>query len=185
MPDGSRFASGCTRFLDEDPNAQEATVKIYVKIEPVNLGFSVLAQVDTGAPWSILMREVAEALTLLDGQGEPVTLNTAYGRIGGYLKRVNITLLADEGGSVEVESTVFVSEEWPAGSFLGYTGMLERVRFAVDPQQNFFTLVLSCNCCSEGLPTFEKRRQWSGISRNHLFLVPNLYMAKTSRKQGA
>lgn len=136
--DGTAFATGRTRFLDEDPLAGEGTAKIYVKVEPGDLGLPILAQVDTGAPWSILGTDIAEAMDLLDGQGEPVGLSTRLGRIEGQLKRAKITILADEGESVEIEATVFVSTEWTAGSFLGYVGTLERVRFAVDPQQNFF-----------------------------------------------
>ena len=48
------------------------------------------------------------------------------------------TLVADEGDSVEVDSTVFVSVNGPAGNFIGYTGFLERIRFAIDPQDNAF-----------------------------------------------
>jgi hypothetical protein len=49
-----------------------------------------------------------------------------------------LTILADDGESLEVQATVFVSRDWPAGTFLGYSGFLERIRFAVDPQQNDF-----------------------------------------------
>ena len=38
----------------------------------------------------------------------------------------------------QVESTVFVSPEWPEGNFIGYSGLLERIRFAIDPGSNSF-----------------------------------------------
>ena len=136
--DGTAFAIGRTRFLDEDPVNREKSPKIYVKIEPGDFGSPVLAQLDTGAPWSILESQIAEEMALFGGQGQPTSLETRFGRITGYLERTKITILADEGESVEIEATVFVSREWPAGSFLGYAGLLERVRFAVDPQQNLF-----------------------------------------------
>jgi hypothetical protein len=136
--DGTAFAIGRTRFLDEDPIQPENSPKIYIKIEPGDLGSPVLAQLDTGAPWSILEVQIAEEVGLFGGQGQPIPLQTRFGRIDGYLERTKITILADEGDSVDIEATVFVSKEWPAGSFLGYAGLLERVRFAVDPQQNFF-----------------------------------------------
>ncbi|MGH7845163.1 MAG: hypothetical protein ACREQW_08345 [Candidatus Binatia bacterium] len=136
--DGASFATGRARFLDEDASALEGTAKIFVKIEPSNLGFPVLAQLDTGSPWSILKPEIAEAMQLTTEEGEPERLITRLGRIDGQLKRTNITLLADDGNSVELEATVFIPTEWTAGNFLGYGGLLERIRFAVDPQENFF-----------------------------------------------
>jgi hypothetical protein len=136
--DGTAFATGRMRFLDEDPGHPEKSHKLYVKIEPGDFGSPVLAQLDTGSAFSILDREIAEELTLFDGQGQPTNLDTRIGRISGRLERTKITILADEGESTEFEATVFVSRDWPAGSFLGYAGLLERVRFAVDPQQNFF-----------------------------------------------
>ena len=69
--DGADFATGRARFLDEDANALEGTAKIFVKIEPSNLGFPVLAQLDTGCPWSILKPEIAEAIQLMDEEGQP------------------------------------------------------------------------------------------------------------------
>jgi len=62
--DGVDFATGRARFLDEDANALEGTAKIFVKIEPSNLGSPVLAQLDTGSPWTILKPEIAEAINL-------------------------------------------------------------------------------------------------------------------------
>ena len=52
--------------------------------------------------------------------------------------RTVTTLVADDGDSVDVDSTVFVSPEWRAGNFIGYAGLLERIRFAVDPGTNAF-----------------------------------------------
>jgi hypothetical protein len=51
-----------------------------------------------------------------------------------------MTLIADDGDSLRIDATVFVSSDWPrrAGTFLGYSGLLERIRFAVDPQKNDF-----------------------------------------------
>jgi hypothetical protein len=136
--DGADFATGRARFLDEDANALEGTAKIFVKIEPLNLGFAVLAQLDTGSAWSILKPEIAEAMQLMNEEGEPKRLSTRFGSIDGQLKRTNITILADDGNSVELEATVFIPTEWTGENFLGYGGLLERVRFAVDPQENFF-----------------------------------------------
>jgi hypothetical protein len=136
--DGADFATGRARFFDEDANALEGTAKIFVKIEPSNLGFAVLAQLDTGCAWSILKPEIAEAMQLMNEEGQPERLRIRFGNIDGQLKRINITILADDGNCIELEATVFIPTEWTGGNFLGYGGLLERVRFAVDPQENFF-----------------------------------------------
>jgi hypothetical protein len=143
LPDGQQFSTGRARFFDDAPGVEEGTAKIYAKVEAEGLGAPILAQVDTGTAWSILAPEVAEAITLLDGAGEPVTLGTRYGPIRGRLENTTILILADDGESFEVRATVFCSREWPGGNFLGYSGLLERIRFAVDPQQNLFYFGLS------------------------------------------
>jgi predicted aspartyl protease len=97
-----------------------------------------LAQLDTGCPWSILKPEIAEAINLMEEEGQPQVLSTRLGIVNGQLKRTTITIIADDGNSIDVEATVFISADWTAGNFLGYGGLLERVRFAVDPQENFF-----------------------------------------------
>ncbi|TMA94558.1 MAG: hypothetical protein E6J74_15080 [Deltaproteobacteria bacterium] len=135
---GALFANGRARFLDEDSTAQEGTAKIFVKIEPADLGFSILAQLDTGSPWSILRSDVAAEIDFLDDLDQPITLHTRFGYIQGQLKRTTITILADDGDSLNIEATVFVSTQWQGGNFLGYSGLLERIRFAVAPEENTF-----------------------------------------------
>ena len=101
-------------------------------------GVSVLALLDTGAAWSIVDTEVADALGLFEEDGSQVTISSRVGRVTGKLVRVNATLVAEDGEGVELESTVFVSREWSHGSFVGYSGLLERIRFAIDPDSNSF-----------------------------------------------
>jgi predicted aspartyl protease len=138
LANGEQFSTGRTRFFDGASGGEEGTAKIYIKIEPEGFGAPIPALVDTGAAWSILDREVAEAVTLLDGEGPPAMISTRHGPIRGRLENTTLTILADDGESLEVQATVFVSRDWPAGTFLGYSGLLERIRFAVDPQQNHF-----------------------------------------------
>ncbi len=138
LPNGDAFTRGVARFYDEAPGGAEGTAKIYVKIEPQGLGAPVLAQLDTGSPYLVLEREIAEALELLQRDGEPLTLSTRVGSVDGHLERAIVRLVADAGDSLEIDATVFVSPDWQRGNFIGYTGLLERVRFAVDPQQNAF-----------------------------------------------
>ena len=82
---------------------------------------------------------VSTSITInFDEEGEPFNLSSRLGEIVGHLKRTKITILADDGESVEVNATVFVSKLWTGGNFLGYAGLLERVRFAIDPEHNHF-----------------------------------------------
>ncbi len=131
------FTTGRARFEDNAPWAAELTPKIYVKITPENLGVVLLALLDTGAPWSLLDAEVAESLNLLNGDGEPKTIKTWRGDVRGRLERINLRLHADEGDSLDFEATVFVAPDW-RGTFLGYGGLLQHIRFGLDATNNFF-----------------------------------------------
>lgn len=133
---GSVFASGRSRYLDKDPGHPSETASVHVQVEFDGVG--ALAMLDTGAAWSVLNADLADSLELFDRDGVPETISSRIGTVQGKLVRAMTTLVADEGDSVEVDSTVFVSREWPAGNFIGYTGFLERIRFAIDPQNNAF-----------------------------------------------
>ncbi len=135
--DGNLFARGRSRFLDSD-GGMEPTPKIFVKVLPGQAPIPLLAQLDTGTAWSVLDGEIAEALGFLEHVGPTVSLSTRTGTIRGKLIRAPLMLVADEGESYELEATLFVSRDWTYGNFLGYSGFLDRVRFAVDPGTNDF-----------------------------------------------
>lgn len=60
----------------------------------------------------------------------------------GSITRLSIRLLADEGDSLTVDATAFipdVEEYWgDLPVFIGLTGFMERLRFAVDPSTDTF-----------------------------------------------
>ena len=117
----------------------EPTAKIFVRVNIGHLGTNVLAQVDTGAPWSILSQDFIQALDLLSVADRSVTLSTRLGLLRGGLIKLPVTLLADGGRSLAFEGTFFVSPDWTVSqSFLGYSGLLDAIRFAVDPAVNHF-----------------------------------------------
>ena len=130
-PDDTLFATGRAGYLDTDPGAPAQSARINISVEFD--GLPVLALVDTGAVWSIIDRDVAEQLGLHDREGEEITIHSRLGRTAGKLVRVATTLIAEEGDSVALEATVFVSRDWTAGTFVGYSGLLERVTFGVEP----------------------------------------------------
>lgn len=136
--DGTSFTSGHAKYLDQGAQAGEGSAKIFVRIAPEGFGGPVLAQLDTGAAWSVLNAEIAEALGLLGGDGEQIKIGTREGVVDGRLEDATLTLLAQHGESVVVNARVFVSREWQGQTFLGYMGLLERIRFALDPQANDF-----------------------------------------------
>ena len=133
--------SGCAEYLDAHPEQQDTQARIFVKFRPrgVDRSLHFLALLDTGGCFCILHRDVADLLgEHLTSRLDRVKLRTARGLIQGDLHRHGITIIADAGESLEIDSLVFVSPEWEAANFLGYTGTLDRARFAIDPSRNLF-----------------------------------------------
>jgi len=136
---GEPSFTGAARYSDGHPWFREDQSRIYVRFQPEGAELPHVALLDTGAHYCILDREIATGIDrfLTEPLGQ-MELRTAYGTIRGDLHTHRITLLAEAGDSLDIESTVFVSPDWRAPSFLGYVGALDRLRFAVDPQLNRF-----------------------------------------------
>ena len=134
------FATGKVRFSDRDGtiwDSEEPRILVRVKAEPDSESF--LAVVDTAAPWCILrpgsdpnLRRNLEPLNL------QVILSTRLGRFRGDLYRGELTIFADDGEPLTVDATIFLSPDWQGPNFIGYSGLLQRIRFAVDPAKNLF-----------------------------------------------
>src|SRR2546429_423042 len=93
------FTTGRATFLDRLPADAEATSKIYIRVRPGDLPTTVLAQLDTGSPWSVLDPEIADAVGLFGESGEPKKLSGHGIIFDGHLVRVPVLILADEGDS--------------------------------------------------------------------------------------
>lgn len=135
---GRAFTTGRTRFMEATANRREASAKVYV---PIRVGgIELLAQLDTGAAWSILPSEVCEVLNLVNGDGPAIRVSTRKGSFEGRLERVVVTLVAADGTSLDVDSTVLVVPDWDDDAFLGWQGFLERLKIGLDPGQhaNYF-----------------------------------------------
>ena len=90
--------------------------------------------VDTAAPWCILEPDLGRAAERsLECLSEIATIDSRLGRFRGRLYRGTTTILAEAGEALDVDTTFFLSPEWPGGNFVGYQGFLERFRFAIDP----------------------------------------------------
>lgn len=115
------------------------TAKVYVRIRLGRLERPVIAQLDTGAAWSLISPDLAAAAGVAVQAGDPATMSTRVGVSKGVLVNVPLVLLAEEGESLDTEGTFFVPSHWPADlAFLGYSGLLSKIRFAVDPEANDF-----------------------------------------------
>lgn len=111
---------------------------MFVKVVFGGLDTTWLAQVDTGAAYSVLESGAAKALGLFNAEGHPVRLSTRSGDLCGQLVRVPLKLVADDGESLDFEAPFFVSMEWRGATFLGYTGLLDKLRIALDSPANQF-----------------------------------------------
>jgi hypothetical protein len=138
---GQSFTTGVLTYFDDDPDGQRPNASIYIPINiPVGAGsVTVLVFLDTGAPYFIVGPDVIEALKLKPA-GAPATieLRTRLGLIKGFLDSVDLVIPAEEGDSLRIGVTVFASKEWNAGAFLGYSGCMSNMNFAVQPQNNRF-----------------------------------------------
>lgn len=135
---GERFSRGRSKFVDHAPGRTEVTAKIYIKVQ-FGSSRTMLAQLDTGAAWSVLDQETAQRLGSSLDRIAPASMSTRFGHLTGYLAQTPITFPADEGQALTITGTFFVSEDWPFPfSFLGYSGLLDAIRFALDPQANDF-----------------------------------------------
>ena len=132
------FSAGRSRFLDRHPRFVESTAKVFINVGFPGLQRELLAQVDTGAAYSILDLDVARELELLDAAGQPTRLSTRLGDLHGRLIRTPLRIIADEGDSLVTEATFFVSSHWQGATFLGYTGLLDKLRIALDSPANQF-----------------------------------------------
>ena len=137
--DGQPFTASVASYLDHHPDRTRPNSAIYVRvILPIGNGVEVLALLDTGSPYCILSPDFCNQLGLRPVDGFRTTLNTRGGSVEGWLHRVDLTIPAEAGDDLEIDATVFAPIEWRHGEFLGYSGLLGRINFAIQPNQNKF-----------------------------------------------
>ena len=132
--------TGKQTFQDDNPKYERSSSSVYLPlmVEVEGVIFDMLALVDTGAPYCIFDPEVAAMLGIRHDNGIRQVLESRAGSSTGSLHRVQVTVPAEVGDSLSLEATVFVPEAWPLGSFIGYSGLLQRISFAVTPHDNQF-----------------------------------------------
>jgi hypothetical protein len=141
FPNGEDFATGATQYSYQPATVGETTNRIILPIEIE--GIFTSAVVDTGAPYVICEPRVAKQIGFdSDFALEKITMLIRGRLLEGNLTRFNIRLVATSGNNLDVDATVFVpvvEEYWGnLPSFIGLTGFLERIRFAVDPSSDTF-----------------------------------------------
>ena len=140
--DGRPFATGACPYWDQLSPEHAETPRIVVSIWVG--GSQTQAVVDTGGVYLVCDPEISDLLRLDPSTGLGVTALVIRGyKYVGRLQRLTITMLAEEGESLELEVTAFIpqlvpGQEWQFPSFLGLQGCLEFLRFAVDPKANVF-----------------------------------------------
>lgn len=136
LMDGSQyFTTGTCQYQDDLAGQEASTSKLYIEVKVGD--FPVFAMVDTGAPYCVFEPELLAELGYTFDRGNVVELSTRIGRKLGTIHRIPVTILANEGSSLYIDSTFFVPESW-SGNFLGFMGCLQRFRFAIDPGNNIF-----------------------------------------------
>ncbi|MCI0694015.1 hypothetical protein L0337_18660 [candidate division KSB1 bacterium] len=141
----NNFVIGSLSYSDRYPgHEQHARIVVFVATEH-NPESKIPMIVDTGAPWCILVPDLADDWGL-----EPVAIYEPKMKINirgydfdGRLARGNIILQATSGDNLRVQATFFIpelmpDEPWNFPNFLGLDGFLNRIRFAVDPSENAF-----------------------------------------------
>jgi hypothetical protein len=97
-----------------------------------------IALLDTASQWCVLPSPLALELGYDLETARDVRLHTRHGALSGELTRFPILFVAEEGESVEVDATWFVTRDWPGPMVIGWKGCLERIRFALDPSEDDF-----------------------------------------------
>jgi hypothetical protein len=136
LEDGTVFATSSAPYVYLPTESPRVNVEIEVG------GNRLSAVVDTGAPYFICGEQIAAILDLVPSEAlEEKILSTRLGVLNGRLFRTIVTLVAQEGSSVELEATAFVVSDrrWDDQPlFLGLLNCLDRLRFAIDPVSEVF-----------------------------------------------
>ena len=68
----------------------------------------------------------------------PAKLSSRLGSFQGTLDRMNLTFRGFHGETLVIDATWMIIEDWPGPTVIGWRGCLERMRFAMDPMDNWF-----------------------------------------------
>ena len=129
--------SGRVRYLTD---VQQDQLSLLVAVPcQVGTGEPILSLLDTASEWCVLAWPAAERCGCVgDPDHLPTRFHTRFGLITGWLARLPVRFLAQEGEPLDLEATWFVSPDRPGPTVLGWRGCLERFRFTLAPVQQWF-----------------------------------------------
>lgn len=143
--DGTAFTTGTMLYEYRPATSAETTPRVVL---PIAIGnYEISAFVDTGGVFFICAPDLAQKLRLEPDDGIPIKKPILWrGRpLKGTLHTLAIKFLAIEGHSLIIEVTAFVPTVSSADEadetvpcVLGMQGCLEKMRFAVDPENDLF-----------------------------------------------
>ena len=141
---GEPFALGVTGYDYRPATSHETTPRLVFEVAIE--GILAEAVVDTGGVYLLCHPDIARRLSLTPTEAlsgvQAILFRGAM--VHGRLYRLTLTLLADEGEDVTIQTTAFVPEPEEAEHWgdlpciLGLYGCVERARFAVDPRTEHF-----------------------------------------------
>lgn len=138
---GEVFTTGVTGFRIGNPRTSSADkVLINIAVE----GQATIAAVDTGGHYLVCDPGLAELIAerLTDHEGNTV-VSIRGRRISGDLYRCQLEFRATAGVGCVIDATAFIphpnpDEPWDLPTFIGWTGVLERMVIAIDPSRDQF-----------------------------------------------
>jgi hypothetical protein len=140
--EGDLFTTGLASYSYR-PAINDISNRILLQVEIE--GILVEAIVDTGSPYVVCPPYISNILNLNPASAiESIPFKVRGVRMQGSLHRLDVRFPAEEGDDLLVQATVFVpDQEWDEAwgeqpAFIGLTGCLERMRFAVDPGSDQF-----------------------------------------------
>ena len=155
--DNSDFcASHYETHCSEEPQHQRIVVRVLLPN-----GFPLQAVIDTASDWCILNPEIIEAIRddaeyeneIKKGdkrkdriEGDVIGIRIRGTPYQGQMARLTLTLPAEAGGSDQsysIETTVFIprlgsGERWLLPSFIGLNNFLNKIPWAIDPDEELF-----------------------------------------------
>jgi len=135
--DGQQFATGAAECSYRKATSNDRSSRLMVPIS-IN-GRLIDAVIDTGGLFFVCTPEIAAQLGLYAIQGIHDNISIRGDSISGTLCRLDLSFEAtDDGNSMSVDVTAFIPDQkylkaWALPPYIGWTGCLERIRFAIDP----------------------------------------------------
>lgn len=132
--DGSLWSIGYSGYL-ADYGYDNHNLLVGIKFSLGEEFENIHGLLDTGSEWVVFSKEFIDDydIEIDDDTNLQKTMFTRFGRIEGYLNRLLLILIAENGDSLPMEATCFISQDWPGPPVIGWKGCLERIKFAVDP----------------------------------------------------